>query len=85
MRSIIFFMAMLLVVGCTTTRSSQNDEISPVDLDSIVRRGKLYVMTDYNSVNYFYYKGVAVGYQYELVKEYAKHLGVEYDKGVPFI
>jgi membrane-bound lytic murein transglycosylase F len=77
MRSIIFFMAMLLVVGCTTTRSSQNDEISPVDLDSIVRRGKLYVMTDYNSVNYFYYKGVAVGYQYELVKEYAKHLGVE--------
>ncbi len=48
-----------------------------IDKDSIVRRGVLRAVTDYNSVNYFVYKGEAVGYQYELLKQYAKHLGVE--------
>ena len=81
MRSVLIVsavvIAMLLVGSCRPTSHSQNSELCQVDKDSIIRRGKLYVMTDYNSVNYFYYKGVAVGYQYELVREYAKHLGVE--------
>ncbi len=47
------------------------------DLDSILARGTLRVVTDYNSVDYFIHKGVPVGYQYELLTEYAKHLGVE--------
>lgn len=48
-----------------------------VDLDSIRSRGTLRAVTDYNSVNYFVHKGVAVGYQYELLSEYAKHIGVD--------
>lgn len=48
-----------------------------VDLDSIVARGYITVVTDYNSVNYFIHKGVEVGYQYELLREYARHIGVE--------
>lgn len=48
-----------------------------VDLDSILARGYLTVVTDYNSVNYFIHKGVEVGYQYELLREYARHLGVQ--------
>lgn len=47
-----------------------------IDLDSIVARGYIRVVSDYNSVNYFIHKGVEVGYQYELLREYAKHLGV---------
>lgn len=48
-----------------------------VDMDSIISRGKIRVVTDYNTVNYFVCKDVSVGYQYDLMTEYAKHLGVE--------
>lgn len=48
-----------------------------IDLDSIRARGVLRAVTDYNSVDYFVHKGVSVGYQYELLSEYARHLGVK--------
>lgn len=50
-----------------------------IDVDSIVKRGVLRVVTDYNSINYFVYKGIPVGYQYELLTEYCKSLGVKLD------
>lgn len=48
-----------------------------IDLDSIRHRGTLSVVTDYNTFSYFVCKDIAVGYQYELIGEYAKHLGVD--------
>lgn len=81
MRRFIVIALVVLLVGifssCGRTSRPEISGCCELDLDSIVRRGKLLVMTDYNSVNYFYYKGIAIGYQYELVKEYAKHLGVD--------
>lgn len=59
------------------SRNNSQDGTCCIDVDSIVSRGKLRVVTDYNTVNYFVYKGIPVGYQYELINEYAKHLGVE--------
>jgi membrane-bound lytic murein transglycosylase F len=53
--------------------------ISPVsfDLDSIMKRGKLIAVTDFNSTNYFLYKGEPMGFHYELLKAFAEHLGVD--------
>ena len=48
-----------------------------IDLDSIRHRGTIRAVCDYNSVNYFVHKGVPVGYQYELLTQYAKHLGLK--------
>ncbi len=57
--------------------SSDSMDYVDVDLDSITRRGTLRVLTDFNSVNYFVVKDIAVGYQYDLTAEYAKHLGLD--------
>jgi len=46
-------------------------------LERILERGTLVATTDYNSTNYFIYRGEPAGYQYELLKAYAKHLGVD--------
>lgn len=46
------------------------------DLDSILKRGTIRIITDYNSVNYFVYKGVPVGYQFEMLKALCDHLGI---------
>lgn len=78
-RLIITILALLpMLVACN--RNSNSSEIGKaydIDLDSIVQRKKLYVVTDYNSVDYFVHKGTVIGYQYELVNEYAKHLNIE--------
>jgi membrane-bound lytic murein transglycosylase F len=45
-------------------------------LKDIKSRGTLVALTDDNSFNYFNYEGESYGYQYELLKLFADHLGV---------
>lgn len=47
------------------------------DLDSIRTRGRLIVITDFNSANYFLYKGEPMGFHYELLKAFSDHLGID--------
>ncbi len=46
-------------------------------LKKIREKGKLIALSDYNSTNYFIYRGEAMGYQYDLLKTFADHLGVK--------
>ncbi len=48
-----------------------------VDLDEIVSRGKLIVITGFNPLSYFIYKGQPMGYDYELLEMFADQLGVK--------
>jgi membrane-bound lytic murein transglycosylase F len=47
------------------------------DLDAIRERGKLIAVTDFNSTNYFIYKGEPMGFHYELLKSFSDHLGID--------
>lgn len=44
------------------------------DLDKIRERNQIRVLVTYNKTNYFYSAGVQQGFEYELLKEYEKHL-----------
>lgn len=46
-------------------------------LKRIKRRDTLRAITGYNAVSYFLYRGQPMGYEYELLKKLADHLGVE--------
>lgn len=48
-------------------------------IEKIEERGKLVVITDYNSTNYFIFRGTPMGYQYERAQQFADHLGVKLD------
>ncbi len=50
-----------------------------IDLPAIREKGKLTVVTEFNSINYFIYKGQPMGFQYELLNELAEHLDLELD------
>ncbi len=56
---------------------SLNTEIVSFDLDSILIRGRLIAVTDFNSTNYFIYRGEPMGFHYELLTAFADHLGVD--------
>lgn len=47
------------------------------DLDAIKKDGKLRALTVYSGTSYFLYKGQAMGYEYDLLKRFAKYLDVE--------
>lgn len=50
---------------------------NPNDLPAILERGVLKATTDYNSTNYFVYRGQPMGFHLELLKLFAQHIGVE--------
>ena len=45
-------------------------------MDSILARGKIRALTDYSSTSYFIYKGVPMGYEYDLLHRLADDLKV---------
>ena len=46
-------------------------------LKDVVESGTLRVVTDFNSISYFIYRGQPMGYQYEMLQELANYLGVK--------
>lgn len=47
-----------------------------LSLEKVLTRDTLIALTDYNSTNYFIYRGEPMGYQFEMLKEFADHLDV---------
>jgi peptidoglycan lytic transglycosylase F len=72
-------LAFFLFLSCR--RTSFKEDLYPppsaeIDLDSIQKRGYLNALVDNNSISYFIYKGVPMGYDYELLQLFAKHINV---------
>ena len=51
-------------------------------IHEIQERGKLIATTDYNSTDYFIYRGEPMGFQYEKLKMFADYLGVDLEINV---
>ena len=81
--AIILIITTQFFFSCNNTETQTNTEeikktiTKPTLLDKIKKRGKLIAVTDYNSTNYFVYRGTPMGYQYELLKLLADHLEVK--------
>ena len=79
-KKLVFITALLAAVltSCTDNPKLNNKTTSVnFDLDSIRQRGKMIALTDYNSTNYFIYKGEPMGFHYELLRLFANHIGVD--------
>lgn len=69
-----FLVLMIMsVISCTGVEEVHEDELIPHYID----KGKIIAITDYNSTNYFIYRGEPLGYQYELLNLLADHLDVD--------
>jgi membrane-bound lytic murein transglycosylase F len=80
LKLIIPVIFMVLLQTCNQTREVIRLKVGDkpvVELKHVKLRGKLRVITDYNSTNYFVYKGHTMGFQYEMLKALAQHLGVK--------
>jgi membrane-bound lytic murein transglycosylase F len=80
-KSILLFVVLLsVIIYCWNQKHSyknQNKAVVACDLDSIRKRGKLIAVTDFNSTDYFLYKGEPMGFNYELLKSFSDNIGID--------
>lgn len=74
-----FFLVFALSLSCDRSPDlnfAPDPEVT-LDLDAIIERGYINALVDNNSVSYFIYKGEPMGYEYELLNNFARHLKVD--------
>ncbi len=80
---ILLFLLALILSDCNPDKKQGAKKYAEkperIDLDEIKTRGKLRVVTAYNSVDYFIYKGKPMGYQFEMLQELSNYLGLKLD------
>ena len=65
------------------TPTGYKDRAERADLDAIRKRGALRVLTRNSSTTYFLHRGEELGFEYELVREFARTLGVRLELVIP--
>lgn len=85
-KQILLFVALsLLIISVIFALRGlrSNDQLSAhetadtIDLPQILERGVLRATTNFNSTNYFVYRGEPMGFHLELLQLFAAHIGVE--------
>jgi membrane-bound lytic murein transglycosylase F len=69
-RNIVFILFIASVI--TACKSKETEEVVK-DFSQIAEKGELNVLTLSGSMSYFIYKGEPMGYEYELLKNFAEH------------
>lgn len=65
-------------MACSTDSTKFAEQpVVKLDLAAIKKRGYITALVDNNSTSYFIYKGLPMGYEYELLQDYAKSIGVK--------
>ncbi|MDR0507640.1 MAG: transporter substrate-binding domain-containing protein [Dysgonamonadaceae bacterium] len=67
----IYFLTTLVMWISTCCKSKTNNSLSGRDFYEIMESGEIKALTLSGSMSYFIYKGAEMGYQYELIKNFA--------------
>jgi membrane-bound lytic murein transglycosylase F len=81
MKIIRILIPILIISFLSSCNWKKSEEISTpnIDLKQIKKRGKLIAVTDFNSIDYFIYRGAPFGFQLEMLKYLAKDLNVAFE------
>jgi membrane-bound lytic murein transglycosylase F len=74
---VLFILGLVFAAGCNKPKTETDASLTDGTLQSIREQGTLTAITDFNSTNYFIYRGLPMGYQYELLKAFADDLQVK--------
>lgn len=73
-----------ILCSCSGSKrvKSEKDIKTETELTRILKSGKLKAVVDYNSTNYFIYKGVPMGFKYEILQHLANDMQVKLEISV---
>ncbi|MEO9257199.1 MAG: transporter substrate-binding domain-containing protein [Crocinitomicaceae bacterium] len=65
--------------GLINSNNSEDRNSKAIDLslERIIKRGKLIILAENSTTSYFIYRGKKMGFEYEILKNFANDLGVE--------
>jgi membrane-bound lytic murein transglycosylase F len=75
-KTVYYFILIFISVSCTFHGHQKDTALIEQDLENIREKGKIVVLTDYSSTDYFIYRGQPMGFQYEMLQQLANHLSV---------
>ncbi len=82
--SILHLVLLATVSSCVMQESDKESTVesfsrphADIDLPDIIKRGKLIVLAENSATSYFIYKGKKMGFEYELLNEFAESIGVD--------
>jgi membrane-bound lytic murein transglycosylase F len=70
----------VFISSCESPKKETTNTVAPIvyrDLEAIKKDGKLTALTVYSGTSYFLYKGQPMGYEFDLLKRFAKYLELE--------
>lgn len=78
----LFSISLLMVTSCQNTTKSKKNVVGIVekehrDLTEILKENKLVILAENSATSYFIYKGQKMGLEYEILKRFAKDIGVQ--------
>ncbi len=81
-KRLITFFSFLVIVSFSCSDNNKLPDLTGsrllnADLKEIRQRGRLIAVTDFNSTNYFIYKGEPMGFNYELLKTFSDQAGID--------
>ena len=75
---LLLSLTLFLLGSCKQSQQEQSEEDTvSIDLPQIKEKGELTAVTLYSSTSYFKYKMQPMGYEYELIKEFAQSEGLK--------
>jgi len=63
----------------STCNFNRNNLATEADLPEIQKRGRIVALTNYNTSDYFVYNGNPMGFQFELLRQFAEYSGYQLD------
>ncbi|HKJ41346.1 MAG TPA: transporter substrate-binding domain-containing protein, partial [Sunxiuqinia sp.] len=78
----LLFLTVLLSCGSGQNKHKKSLQRKTNELAKIMKSGKLRAVVDYNSTNYFVYRGRPMGFKYELLQHLAADMGVNLEISV---
>ena len=75
--TIIAFFAVRWYANYEERKLTISEPTVDIDVNEIKERGTLRVILEYNSISYFIYKGQHLGFEFELMQNFAQSLGVK--------
>jgi len=76
---LLFLTGLLFIAACSSEKIDSRKkplDAHDFDLPGIYKRGSLVVLAENSSTSFFIYKGKKMGFEYEILKEFAEELGV---------
>lgn len=78
---VFFLLSCLFLFSCYSNKQEEKEDVSvsSADLPQIQEEGTLTAVTLYSSTSYFQYKMQPMGYEYDLIKDFARSQGLKLD------